>query len=143
MRPRSILTLSLTWLLLSLQPTPAQAEIIYALSYPFQGGRIASFDSNSPGALLSLQRITGVVDNEQLEGIDIRPADGKLYAWGSGNENLYTIDPATGIATVASRIHFVQQLPEFFTAGGFDFDPVSDSLRVVAGSPFDATNLRV
>jgi hypothetical protein len=96
MRPRSIITLSLTWLLLSLQPAPAQAEIIYALSYPFQGGRIASFDSNSPGALLSLQRVTGVVDNEQLEGIDIRPADGKLYAWGAGNKNLYTTIPLPG-----------------------------------------------
>ena len=57
MRQSSILAFSLTWLVLSLQERPAQAEIIYGISNIPGGNQIFSFESGNPGVLLSLQPI--------------------------------------------------------------------------------------
>src|SRR5437764_11097766 len=41
-----------------------------------------TFDSASPQATSAVTPVTGLAVNEQLEGIDFRPSDGKLYALG-------------------------------------------------------------
>lgn len=69
--------------------------------------------------------VTGLGDG-LLEGIDFRPADGKLYGVTNTNK-LYTIDPNTGAATLAST------LSTSFDAGfqsGVDFNPALDALRL-------------
>src|SRR4051794_34567623 len=114
-----------------MQETPAQAEIIYGISNIQGSDHIFSFDSSSPGPLLSFQPVTGFVDiddsNEGIAGgIDIRPANGKLYGV-SRRGRIYTVDPLTGIATLASTFHSAQEPdPGFLLAnvGGIDFDPV-------------------
>jgi hypothetical protein len=70
-------------------------------------------------------RVTGA--EGRLLGIDIRPADGKLYGLTDAGQ-IVTIDPATGRATQVSR------LSERFESGGratVDFNPVADRLRVM------------
>ncbi|TAJ84421.1 MAG: DUF4394 domain-containing protein [Reyranella sp.] len=72
----------------------------------------------------------------KLVGIDVRPADGKL--WGlTETGQLVTIDPATATATPGSM------LSEKVTLGArpvVDFNPVADRLRVIAA---DGVSLRI
>src|ERR1041385_937299 len=69
-------------------------------------------------------------------GIDVRPADGLLYAV-TADGGIYTVDAKTGQATAKSK------LSEPLKAGTtvtIDFNPVADRLRVITS---DGTNLRV
>lgn len=73
-------------------------------------------------------RVTGVEGN--LQGIDFRPADGKLYGV-TDTDKIYTINLDTGAAT------FVKNLSTSFDGGfqsGFDFNPVPDRLRIVGSN---------
>ncbi len=70
-------------------------------------------------------RVTGA--EGRLLGIDVRPADGKLYGVTDAGQ-IVTIDPANGRATQVSR------LSERFESGGravVDFNPMADRLRLV------------
>lgn len=71
-----------------------------------------------------------------LRGIDIRPANGKLYALGADNQ-LYTVDLASGAASVAAKLN--NSLPGSGQAV-IDFNPVADKLRLLAP---DGTSFRV
>ncbi|MFD2263058.1 DUF4394 domain-containing protein [Lacibacterium aquatile] len=78
--------------------------------------------------------ISGV--DSRLVGIDVRPADGKLYGL-SAKGSIYTLDPVSG------RGQMISKLSVPFDAGSspiVDFNPVADRLRVVAAG---GTNLRV
>ena len=71
----------------------ANAELVYGVSD--QLGQLVSFDSATPGTLLSAVSITGMQSGEQMRGIDW--IGGTLYGLGDQN-HLYTINPATGAA---------------------------------------------
>lgn len=73
---------------------------------------------------------------EGLTGIDVRPADKKLYGVSLAGE-IVTIDTATGAATVTHALS--EKLPNFEGAI-VDFNPMSDRLRLMGG---DGTNHRV
>ena len=69
-------------------------------------------------------------------GIDVRPADGMLYAV-TADGGIYTVDAKTGAATMKSK------LSETLKAGitvTVDFNPAADRLRVITS---DGTNLRI
>lgn len=71
-----------------------------------------------------------------LLGIDVRPADGKLYGL-SSEDKLYTINLSNRRATEIST------LSESFESGalsGFDFNPAADALRITGS---DGQNFRV
>ena len=71
----------------------------------------------------------------KLVGVDVRPADGKLY--GIAASEVYTLDPATGAATLVSTL----TVPfDGDTRSGVDFTPQLDRLRLVS---IDGRNLRV
>ena len=79
-------------------------------------------------------RVTGT--QGRLIGIDVRPADGKLYGVTEFGQ-IVTVDSATGLAARVS------QLGGRFENGGravVDFNPVADRLRVIG---MNGTNLRV
>jgi hypothetical protein len=79
-------------------------------------------------------KVSGV--NGSLLGIDYRPANGLLYGVTNAN-NIYTIDPITGVATLICTltVAFDGDL-----RSGLDFNPQSDRLRLVAST---GQNLRV
>jgi hypothetical protein len=98
-----------------------------------EDNRLLLFTSDRPAAAKTVKvtKVSGV-----LVGIDYRPSNGRLYGLSSAN-NLYTIDPQSGVATP------VNTLTTPFDGGprsGFDFNPQSDRLRIVGGS---GQNLRV
>jgi hypothetical protein len=73
---------------------------------------------------------------EGLAGIDVRPADQKLYGVSLAGE-IVTIDTATGAATVTKTLS--EKLPSFEGAI-VDFNPMADRLRLMGT---DGTNHRV
>jgi hypothetical protein len=94
---------------------------------------LVRFDSARPGDV-TVTNVRGV--RGTLIGIDIRPANRLVYGISSAND-VYTIDPATGVARVISTL----TVP--FDAGprsGIDFNPQTDRLRLVGGN---GQNLRV
>jgi hypothetical protein len=73
-------------------------------------------------------QVKGIDGN--LQGIDFRPANGKLYGV-TDTDKIYVINPDTGAAT------FVKTLNTSFDGGfqsGFDFNPVPDRLRIVGSN---------
>src|SRR5262249_54261833 len=123
-RSSCVLTLVIVGLFALASPT--QAESIKAIT---AGNVLISFDSATPGTLSSQVLVTGLQAGEAIMGIDIRPANGLLYALGS-SDSLYTIDTTTGFAT------FVGNLGVSLTGSsfGFDFNPVPDRIRVTSDS---------
>lgn len=99
------------------------------------GTSIFSFDTAAPGASSAAIAISGLSAGESVLGIDFRPTNGVLYGLGSSGR-LYTINSATGTATLAST------LSTGLTGGDYDisFNPTVDRLRIVGTS---GQNLRV
>ena len=106
---------------------PAQAEPLIGLS-AFDD--LVKFDSATPGMTGAPIPITGLQPNEQLCGIDFRPANGELYAVGS-TSRIYTINTTTGAATQVGTPGTFALSGSVF---GVDFDPVSDRLRLVSNT---------
>jgi len=109
----------------------ANAERIYATTGV---GFLVSFDSATPALTLSGAAISGLDQNESIIGLDFRPSDGRLYGHGSFN-NLYTLDTATGAATLVGPISGATLTGSAF---GFDFNPVVDLARVVSDTGLNA-----
>ena len=99
----------------------ARADIIYATG---DANTLLSFDSETPG-VVSTVSVGGLQAGESLSGIDVRPATGEIYGFGSSG-NLYVIDPVSGSATVVGASGVLAG-----NVVGFDFDPVADAIGVV------------
>ena len=97
--------------------------------------KILRFRTYAPGTILSAVTVTGLEPGERLVGIDVRPATGELWAVGDA-DRLYTIDPASGVATERS----VLSTPLDGRHLGVDFNPTVDRLRIVSDAE---QNLRV
>ncbi len=78
-------------------------------------------------------KVSGVTG--RLLGIDVRPADGLLYAL-VADGTIVTVDPATGKATQKSKLETMLPAGAMATV---DFNPVADRLRVIGS---EGTNLR-
>ena len=97
-------------------------EVVWGVT---QDQFLVSWNSTSPMDLTFGTAITGLQTNEQILGIDFRPADNQLFAIGSSNR-LYTI----GMDGAATQVG-----PEFSigldgSAFGYDFNPTIDRSRV-------------
>ena len=127
------------------RPVASAAAIVLGLS-------AAAVPAASAATIAALQNGTTIVwiDTDQkkttasvtlargasLVGIDVRPADGKLYGLAPDGA-IVTVDVKTGAWEKAS------QLSEALPAGvavAVDFNPVADRMRVIAGN---GLNLRV
>lgn len=119
---------------------PATAPVSASARYRYDGGR---GDDEKPRSLIALDddntlvrlstddpedvdtvMVNGI--NGTLLGVDYRPANGLLYGL-TDTDDLYTIDPVTGNATLVSTLN----MP--FGGGslsGVDFNPVADRLRI-------------
>lgn len=118
---------------LAAMPCGARADLAYGTTLE---GTLVSFNTSAPGTLLSGVAISGMQPNETVRGIDFRPATGELYALGSFSR-LYTINPATGIATQVGSVLSPGLNGSQF---GFDFNPTVDRIRIVSDAD---QNLRV
>lgn len=117
--------------LMAASATAASAATVAALQ---DGNTIAWIDT-------ATKKVTGSVKLDggaSLVGIDVRPADGKLYGL-AADGTIVTVDAKTGKWEKKSQLS--EKLP---TAAGVsfvvDFNPVADRMRVIGS---DGTNLRV
>ncbi len=97
--------------------------------------QLIRFPAGTPLAVEPALAVTGLAPGESLLGLDFRPANGRLYALSTASR-LYTIDPVSGAATLAS----VLSIPLSGSRFGVDFNPVPDRLRVVSDT---GQNLRI
>jgi hypothetical protein len=96
--------------------------------------QLVTFDSATPGTVSAPIAITGLQGGatETIQGIDIRPRTGGLYALGvvpgaTDVLRLYYVSPETGAATLVQA----QVSATSGTFYGTDFNPTVDRLRVV------------
>ena len=109
--------------------TAARADTVAAL---VGDATLAHVDTTAKKVTKSVT-ITGI--GGSVLGIDVRPADGMLYAVISDG-SVVTIDPMSGKATAKSKLDTM--LPAG-TPETVDFNPVADRLRIIGS---DGTNLR-
>lgn len=108
-------------------------------------GRLISFDRAVPATIVGSISVKGLASGETLLGIDVRPADAKVYAVSSLGR-IYTIEPSTGITTFKAALvadATDTTLPFTALAGvrfGLDFNPVADRLRLISDT---GLNLRI
>lgn len=123
----------------------ALAESMLALT---SDQKLLTFDTSAP-SLGSLTAISGLIGNDRLRAIDLRPTTGIVYALGINN--LYTLNAGTGVASLVTSLSAdATDTSDTFTglrgtAFGFDFNPVAGlngapSLRVVSNA---SENLRI
>ena len=122
----------------------SHAELIYGIT---DSNNLVTWDSGDSSDLLSGVAVSGLMQNEQIRGIDFRPATGELYAVGSFN-NLYTIDTTTGAASQVGSGPFAPGASG--SSFGFDFNPTIDRIRYVSDAnqnlvlnPNDGTSTEV
>jgi hypothetical protein len=96
-------------------------------------GTLLVFPADRPGAAREVKP-SGVAD--RLVGIDVRPADGRLYGLTAASE-LYRLDPSSGAAESVATL----TAPfDGEARSGVDFNPQADRLRLVST---DGQNVRV
>ena len=88
--------------------------------------RLVSFTETKPWRTRDLGRISGLVTDGSVVGIDYRPATGELYALGDKG-GVYTIAKGAR-ATLKSRVN----VPLQGTTFGVNFNPVVNRLRIVS-----------
>ena len=125
---------------------PLESRIAPAKLFAVTGANhLISFDSATPGTITSDVTITGLGAGELIDGADIRPATGQLYALGitdngaARSGQIYTINTTTGAAT-AVGVAFSAALSDT-DSWGFDFNPAVDRIRIVDG--LNGGNFRV
>lgn len=99
--------------------------------------RLVSFLAGRPGAILSNVPFSGLQPAETIEGLDVRPASGELFALGSSSR-IYRVDRASGALTLVGSGPFTPLLTG--SAYGFDFNPAVDRIRNVSDA---GQNLRL
>ncbi len=114
-------------------PNAVTGDLLYALTTT---GNLVSFDAAQPGIIRTLVAVTGLATGQVLSGLDSRPATGQLYVLGynsaTGEARLYTINPATGVATAIGAAPITLALGTGKI--GFDFNPTVDRIRVTGSN---------
>jgi hypothetical protein len=112
----------------------ANAELVYGVSD--QLDELVSFDSASPGTLLSAHSITGLQSGEEVRGIDW--IGGTLYGLGD-QSHLYVINTNTGAATLVGAFSPILNGIDFgFNAGSSQLYVSSDLGQNLTLNPLTA-----
>jgi hypothetical protein len=107
--------------LASLAAPHAAAEEVIAVT---ADNTLITFDTSTPGGINSQRVITGVTG--QVIAIDVRPADGTLYAL-TDDGRLWRLDRESAGATAVGGPMAIAPSGDV----GMDFDPVTDRIRIV------------
>ena len=102
---------------------PTGTTPVYAV---LNGTSLATFAFGTPGSVTTAA-ISGL-NGDTIVGADYRPANGQMYAL-SGQNRVYTINPATATATLLATLTGGTLSGTNF---GVDFSPLADAIRVVS-----------
>lgn len=110
-----------------------QGVLVYGLSQNAAAGNLISWDSQDPQTIRTWVPLTGITAGQQTVGMDFRPMGNQLYVMGYNPMNneyqLYTVNTATGVATVINSVPGTLMLDT--TVVSFDFNPTVDRIRVI------------
>jgi hypothetical protein len=116
-------------------PTNISGQLMAALTLNMR--HLVTFDSEDPSTIRDMFDITGMTSGQTMMAIDFRPADMNLYGIGYNSSNsqyqLYRIDLSTGAAVAVNSTPATLNLGSS-TAIGFDFDPVTDRIRITGNN---------
>jgi hypothetical protein len=128
--PRALLLSGLAAAAVAASAAPAAAATVFAL---VGDDRLAMIDpaTRVAAAPMAIEGVKG-----RILGIDVRPADGRLYAL-YADGTIAVVDPKGGRAEAKAKLSTM--LPDGVVAT-VDFNPAADRLRVIGS---DGTNLRV
>ena len=121
----------------SSDPVDESDPTVVADTYAMTSENRLVYFERASGRIRSSAEISGLAGGESILGVDFRPAGGELYALASTGK-LYTVDPATGAATLKSTLAADaadMTSPYGGLQGdvfGVNFNPVADRLRVVS-----------
>ena len=139
--------LGLSAALLAAAATPAAAQTVYALTQDLAGNSgLTTFQATTPGTPTAAVPLTGLLGQQSLVGIDVRPATGQLFGLGyddalslaTNNAQLYTLAPTGVLTPVGGPLSL--DLGNDANRVGFDFNPTVDRIRVTGGN---GANLRL
>jgi hypothetical protein len=127
------------------EPVDESDPTVLADTYALTSDNRLVYFERASGNIRSSAEISGLASGEAMVGLDFRPAGGELFALGTTG-SLYTIDAATGVATLKTTL--VADTADATNAYsalegdvfGVNFNPVADRLRVVSNS---GQNLRI
>lgn len=113
-------------------PPSPPVKVVYALS---SANNLVSFNSNTPGTILTSVPLTGITTGQVVEGLDFRPFNSLLYAVGynasTGQTQVYTVNTTTGVATsVGAAVTLATNMGML----AVDFNPQADRIRVVGST---------
>lgn len=100
-------------------------EILWLLTESHQ---LLKVNPQAPTQVLAQKALSGLADDEQIQGIDYRVAYGVLFAL-SDKGQLYTVNTGTGAVTAVGEPLTADTLKA--AQFGFDFNPAADRIRVV------------
>jgi len=123
---------TLVFALSLLTATRLPAETIYGITGDAEPQLLVRFDSATPGSVITVGPLTGMLPGQFAAAIDFRPATGQLYlgagaSLDGGRAQLYIVNLGTGALTAVGA----DLDPAGYGYPSFDFDPVRDELRVV------------
>lgn len=115
--------------------TNVKAQRVFALT---KTNQLYWFDAANPATKSSPVSVTGLGVNQQIVGMDIRPATGELYILGYNatmqTAQVYVVDTMTKNAlAIGAGINGLTLNGEV----GFDFNPTVDRIRVVSSGKQD------
>ena len=91
------------------------------------GDRLVTFPLADPSRARSLGEVSGLVVDTALVGIDVRPADGELYAVGNLG-GIYVVDTSDASLELTGRLTAMLEGGSW----GVDVNPAADALRIVS-----------
>lgn len=116
-------------------PATISGQLMAALTLNMR--HLVTFDSEDPATIRDMYTISGMTSGQTMMAIDFRPADMNLYGLGYNSTNaqyqLYRIDLSTGAAVAVNTTPYSINLGTN-TKIGFDFDPVTDRIRVTGSN---------
>ena len=125
----------------------ARAELIYGMtganSSANAGIGLVSFDSASPGTVMTIGAFTGLTSGHDVRSIDFRPLTGQLYAISTDatgmNAQLYTVNLSTAALTPVGSGFSLGTNTSLDVE--MDFNPTVDLVRIVtAANPNSGQN---
>ncbi len=135
--------ITVIWSLASLILMAANVEAAPLIALT-EGHKLQHIETTAPQFIQSQTFILGIPPAEKLLAIDVRPSTGQLYGLTDASR-LYIINLITGAVTPVGAGSFSPALNLGAIRGwsidlGFDFDPVTDRIRVVTAT---GQNLRL
>jgi len=91
-------------------------------------GQLVNINPAAPDAVAKSVSLSGLVEGDELVGIDYRVAQGDMYALAQSGR-IYMVNTETGTASLIEGSAPVSYLAKGLY--GFDFNPAADKLRVV------------